>query len=219
MRLGEIWNDFLREQGESVVDELLSGACRLAVVRGSEVATTTRTPLRRPSTAVAEGSALDPSGTARLLPSLESEDSRRKHLSQVGFTAKQLREVAKHLGVRGYSNLKKERLIDLLVGARGGHDPKADNAARAPEQPPAAGPATDVPEAAAGIAARLRVTETEPEGATYLDEQHLDRAGLLAVAAELQLTRVERLSLKELKRRILKQAIGSRRKFAGLRKW
>jgi len=55
--------------------------------------------------------------------------------------------------------------------------------------------------------------------AEYLEAQHLDRDSLLAVATELQLTRMDRLSQKELRRRILKQAIGARRKFAGLRKW
>lgn len=71
----------------------------------------------------------------------------------------------------------------------------------------------------AAIATSLRETETEEEGAAYLRAQHLDRESLLAVAAELQLTRVSRLSQTELEKRVLKQAIGARRKFAGLRKW
>ncbi len=53
----------------------------------------------------------------------------------------------------------------------------------------------------------------------YLREQRLDHATLLAVAAELQLTRVDRLRQTELEKRVLKQAIGARRKFSGLRKW
>lgn len=69
------------------------------------------------------------------------------------------------------------------------------------------------------IASRLHETETEDQGAAYLDELHLDREGLLAVAAELKLTRVDRLSVKALKERVLKQAIGARRKFEGLRHW
>lgn len=69
------------------------------------------------------------------------------------------------------------------------------------------------------IAAHLRATETETEGATYLQAQHLDREGLLAVADALGLTRVDRLSLKGLKERILNQAIGARRKSEGLRNW
>ncbi len=71
----------------------------------------------------------------------------------------------------------------------------------------------------AAIAARLRETETEEEGAAYLRAQHLTRESLLAVAAELQLTRVDRLSQTELEKRVLRQAIGARRKFAGLRRW
>ena len=47
----------------------------------------------------------------------------------------------------------------------------------------------------------------------------LDRAGLLAVAGELLLTRVDRLTKPQLKQRLLKQAIGSRRKYDGLRTW
>jgi hypothetical protein len=75
---------------------------------------------------------------------------------------------------------------------------------------------------AASIAAQLRETETETEsqGAAFLAGLQLDREGLLAVAEELQLTRMESVrSLAELRRRILKQAIGARRKFEGLRKW
>ena len=71
----------------------------------------------------------------------------------------------------------------------------------------------------AAIAKRLRGTETVDEGAAYLRAQNLDRAALLAVAAELLLTRVERLSKKALVERIIKQAIGARRKFEGLRHW
>lgn len=77
---------------------------------------------------------------------------------------------------------------------------------------PERGPATAVE-----IAARLRVTDTETEGSAYLDDLRLDRRSLLAVAAALQLTRLERLSAKEIRRRVLKQAIGARRKFNGLR--
>lgn len=72
---------------------------------------------------------------------------------------------------------------------------------------------------AAGIASHLRALATETDGAAYLRAQRLDRAGLLAVAAELQLTRVERLSHTQLEKRVLKQAIGARNKFDGLRSW
>lgn len=47
---------------------------------------------------------------------------------------------------------------------------------------------------AAAIATRLRETETEDEGAAYLSGLRLDREQLLAVAAELKLTRLQRLS-------------------------
>ncbi|SMC99016.1 hypothetical protein [Kibdelosporangium aridum] len=72
---------------------------------------------------------------------------------------------------------------------------------------------------ASAIASRLRETETEDEGAELLRAQNLDREGLLAVAGELGLSRVDRLSQKALLDKVLKQAIGARRKFAGLRKW
>jgi hypothetical protein len=67
------------------------------------------------------------------------------------------------------------------------------------------------------IAKRLRETETEDEGTAYLHEQQLDREGLLAVAAELGLSRLDRASKKTLEERIIRQAIGARRKFQGLR--
>ncbi|GAB3580372.1 hypothetical protein GCM10027445_50560 [Amycolatopsis endophytica] len=69
------------------------------------------------------------------------------------------------------------------------------------------------------IAARLRSTATEQEGARYLAALGLDREALLAVAAALRLTRVQRLSTRKLTERILQQAIGARRKFEGLRTW
>lgn len=72
---------------------------------------------------------------------------------------------------------------------------------------------------AAAIALRLRETETEDEGTAYLETLKLTKDDLLAVATELQLTRLERESGAEIKRRIIKQAIGARRKFEGLRKW
>ena len=139
-------------------------------------------------------------------------------------TVPELRALAKKRLLRGYSNLTKAKLIALLTGhgsdAPAAEPPPAPTAPRPVASPPpkptvVASPGVD----AAAVATHLRETETEEEGAAYLDAQHLDRESLLAVAAELQLTRVERLSQKELKRRVLKQAIGARRKFAGLRKW
>lgn len=71
----------------------------------------------------------------------------------------------------------------------------------------------------ADIATRLREIDNEADGALYLRTQHLTKEDLLAVATELLLTRVDRLSRRELETRVLKQAIGARRKFDGLRKW
>ena len=71
----------------------------------------------------------------------------------------------------------------------------------------------------AAIALRLRGIDTEAEGAAYLTGLSLDREALLAVAGELLLTRTDRLSRPQLTQRILKQAIGARRKFEGLRSW
>jgi hypothetical protein len=73
------------------------------------------------------------------------------------------------------------------------------------------------PATAATIAARLRKTDTKDLGAAYLADQQLDRETLLAVAGELGMTRVGRLSDKKLQERVLGQAIGARDKFAGLR--
>jgi hypothetical protein len=72
---------------------------------------------------------------------------------------------------------------------------------------------------AATIAAHLRDTATVDEGAAYLDSLHLTKDDLLAVAGALQLTRVDRLSVPQLRDRVLKQAIAARRKYEGLRHW
>ncbi|MDS0137678.1 MULTISPECIES: hypothetical protein [unclassified Amycolatopsis] len=140
-------------------------------------------------------------------------------------TVPELKVLVKNRRLGPYSKLTKRELIDRLLGA-GSSAPVAEQpTAPAAPQPVASPPPAPPPAAArpgvdaAAIAAHLRETETEEEGAAYLEAQHLDRDSLLAVATELQLTRVDRLSQKELKRRILKQAIGARRKFAGLRKW
>ncbi len=69
------------------------------------------------------------------------------------------------------------------------------------------------------IANHLRVIDTVDNGRAYLDTLKLDKATLLEVATELYLTRVDRLSRKALIERVLKQAIGARNKFAGLRNW
>ncbi|QKV78070.1 Rho termination factor N-terminal domain-containing protein [Amycolatopsis sp. Hca4] len=145
----------------------------------------------------------------------------------------ELKALAKKRGLRGYSKLLKAELIDRLLGHRAAAPPVEPPPAPAALRPVVTAPAAPAPRPvptpqavtarpgvdAAAIAVHLRETDTEEEGAVYLEAQRLDRDSLLAVATELQLTRVDRLSQKELKRRILKQAIGARRKFAGLRKW
>ncbi|MFC7535741.1 hypothetical protein [Actinoplanes sp. GCM10030250] len=69
------------------------------------------------------------------------------------------------------------------------------------------------------MGAHLRTLPTVDEGAAYLAGLDLDAARLLAVATELGLTRVNRLTGAALRDRVLKQAIGARNKFAGLRDW
>ncbi|UOX88259.1 hypothetical protein MUY14_42325 [Amycolatopsis sp. FBCC-B4732] len=140
-----------------------------------------------------------------------SEQARRPPLENL--TVAELKAMAKKRRLRGYSKLTRDGLVALLGG------PVANEPAEEvrSEAPPIV--TTNPDPAAAAIASHLRETETEEEGAAYLQAQRLDREGLLAVAAELQLTRVDRLNPKELEKRVLKQAIGARRKFAGLRKW
>ena len=209
--------EFLDRQDEATLRKLASGAAQLVVMGAAEAPLPARDGLR------AEPSG-DPLEVAQVLSRASSAQERRTYLEACGLTAKNLKTVAKARGLRNYSDLKKEEVTDLLVGQRPvPSDTTADEPKRTPvtEDPmakPAAVPAE--PDAgAAVIAARLREIDTEDEGAEYLQAQHLDRDGLLAVATELQLTRMDRLSQKELRRRILKQAIGARRKFAGLRKW
>ncbi|MFE0025431.1 hypothetical protein [Amycolatopsis sp. NPDC059021] len=186
----------------------------------------------------------DPYQAARDLSELTSEQERRLYLNATGLPVAGLRQVAKLRGLARYSRLSRAKLINLLV-SHGLDQPEvfADQA-KTPTPPssesvdsnseaepqatpqeaepstaaPSAGTATPTADVAA-IASRLRETETEEEGAAYLHALRLDREALLAVAAELLLTRVDRLSRKELEKRVLKQAIGARRKFAGLRKW
>ncbi|WP_410640677.1 hypothetical protein [Amycolatopsis sp. lyj-346] len=87
----------------------------------------------------------------------------------------------------------------------------------ATERPTSAVNANTEQSAAAAVAARLRETATTEQGAAYLKDQQLDRETLLAVAGELGLTRMDRLSKTKLQERVLKQAIGARNKFRGLR--
>ncbi|MER7015324.1 hypothetical protein ABT324_28155 [Saccharopolyspora sp. NPDC000359] len=71
------------------------------------------------------------------------------------------------------------------------------------------------------VAAHLRTLNTAEEGEDYLRSIGLDRDhdGLLAVAGELGLTRVDKLTKPKLTERIIKQAITARRKYEGLRSW
>lgn len=218
---------FLEQQDETTLQALASGAAQLAVL-GAEV------PLRRAPAAPTMTPSRDPLQVAQDLSAPLSEQERRSYLRTAGLSVKDLRAVARSLRLRHYSTLTRDRLIDLL--ATQGPD-RTETLVSEPTSPPPdadesrARPLPSSQEASrsaerlksgvdvAGIASHLRELETEEEGAEYLHAQRLDRAGLLAVATELQLTRVSRLNPTELEKRVLKQAIGARRKFAGLRKW
>jgi Rho termination factor, N-terminal domain len=191
--------EFLEQQEETTLLAIASGAMKLAVVRTGD----THVPAgSAPASAV-------PTTAPPRDPSQAAQD-----LSKL--TPNELKQLAKARGLVGYSRLRKPELINLLQN----QDPDpADTPTSEPGTPaPPAGtakPNTDP----ATIASHLREIETEEEGAAYLHAQHLDQESLLAVAAELQLTRVSRLNRTELEKRVLKQAIVARRKFAGLRSW
>lgn len=70
----------------------------------------------------------------------------------------------------------------------------------------------------AEVAERLRGMETEQEGAEYLNSVKLTVDALRRVAAHLGLT-LRRERRDEVVRKVLNQAIGARRKYAGLRQW
>ncbi|WP_433193069.1 hypothetical protein ACQP1G_30615 [Nocardia sp. CA-107356] len=263
--------EFLERQDEVTLRGIIDGTVELAVVPADHAAPVGSVPRER---GISRSLADDPIGAPSSSPfqvvqdlsRLPSGQQRSFYLNGADLPLKGLHQVAKLLGIRGYTQRRKAELVDILVrhsfarndatadesrtpasaldtrdGKTGAentkaHDALADNA-RADQtdtgstasQPTthesgrvlAATPTTVTSSNAdaARIAAQLRATETEDEGAAYLHEQHLDRASLLAVAAQLQLTRVDRLSRPELEKRVLKQAIGARRKFAGLRKW
>lgn len=184
--------EFLENQDEATLQAILDGTVRLGVLGADE---------------------------ARLPAASERPRDLRT------LTVTELRTQAKILGLSGYSRLKKTDLVDLIShhGRVDGNSPGPKLTAQK-EAPVAAAPPAPPPPApqnveAAAIATRLRETETVEEGAAYLEALHLDRDGLLAVATELGLSRVDRLRPSELEKRVLKQAIGARRKFAGLRKW
>ncbi|MFE3173673.1 hypothetical protein ACFXPA_09670 [Amycolatopsis sp. NPDC059090] len=204
-----VW-EFLEQQDEQTLLAITEGQARLAVLhRDGE------SPEPQPHTTVSRSPAIstDPLNIARELAMLATEEERRTFLNSTRLPVTDLRQVAKIAGRKRYSKLNHADLVTLLAGDSP-HPPPA----RAPGPAAEAEPAPSNAKAAA-IANHLRHTETEEEGADYLREQGLSREDLLAVAADLQLTRVSRLSQTELVRRVLKQAIGARRKFAGLRKW
>ncbi|MFI6761208.1 hypothetical protein ACIBF5_18935 [Micromonospora sp. NPDC050417] len=68
------------------------------------------------------------------------------------------------------------------------------------------------------IAIHLRQVETETEGADYLNNIRPGNDLLREIGSVLGL-KLGRLRKEELVRRVLDQAIGARRKFAGLRDW
>lgn len=224
--------EFLAQQDEATLQAIISGHAQLGVV-GTEGAPSSAPPAR-PLTRSSE-----PWQVAQDLLRLPNEDERRVYLNSAKLMVKELREVARSMGLSGYGNLAKAKLIALLA-SHGQDRPNATVSERstpapAPPSPDDDSSGTISSEAAISpaepteptradvdvitVASHLRELETEEEGAGYLREQRLDREALLAVAAELQLTRVTRLSQTELEKRVLKQAIGARRKFAGLRKW
>lgn len=266
--------EFLERQDEATLRGILDGTVELAVVPADDAVPVGSAP-REVSRGVSRSLAVDPIGApsphpvqvAQDLSRLPPGQQRSFYLNGTDLPLKGLYQVAKLLGLRGYTQRRKAELVDILVrhsfarndatadeprtpapaldpadGKAGAENTRADDAmadntgvdtdtdtggVASQPTPHESGPvlaatptAAARPNADAGrIAAQLRATETENEGAAYLREQHLDRASLLAVAAELQLTRVDRLSRPELEKRVLKQAIGARRKFAGLRKW
>jgi hypothetical protein len=236
--------EFLAQQDEATLQGIAAGTVRLAVVSDSDVQAPMSPATREPAPIAPQpGPSTDPYKAAHDLPKLETEHDRQLYLTASGFKLAQLKQVAKLLGLTRYSGLTKAELTAAIAGHHQNRtsprtveqdiprlparevidDSGGEERAIVTERPPtpiarSAEPTTHDADVAA-IATRLRNIETEDEGAAYLRAQSLDRDGLLAVAAELQLTRVDRLKPAELEKRVLKQAIGARRKFAGLRKW
>jgi hypothetical protein len=210
--------EFLERQDEATLRAIVSGAAQLAVHRTVDAPAPNsfaprddaRSTHRPASAGLAIKRSPAPSEVAQHLSTLASEHERRIYLNATKLLVKDLREVARVRDLGGHHKLRRAELIDLLVAS--------EQHATAQQVPPSIETTTPNADAVA-IASHLRETETETDGAAYLHAQHLDRESLLAVAAELGLTRVSRLSQTELEKRVLKQAIGARRKFAGLRKW
>lgn len=219
--------EFLEQQDEPTLQAIAAGTAQLAVA-GADAAAPSPDRIPAPSS--------DPLQVAQDLPKIRVEDERREYLKATGLTKEKLKDVARAMKTRGFSDLAKEKLIDFLAGyglsSVTPSAPEPSGPADTHPAPPEKSVKTEIFERSPGpveetrptgevtaVVSRLRELETEEEGAAYLHEQRLDHETMLAVAAELQLTRVTRLSRSELERRVLKQAIGARRKFAGLRKW
>jgi len=203
--------EFLEQQDEATLRAIINGSAQLGVV-----------PIGDPAPAAPRVEL--PRGSARVAEELSqlSSEQRRSYLGTANLTVSELKDVAKLRGLRRYSKLAKDQLVEALV-THGSVETSSDARADGPgRNRPAAMPPVESDEPhhrAAYVASRLRELQTEEEGAEFLRAQRLDRAALLAVATELHLTRVDRLNRTELERRVLKQAIGARRKFAALRKW
>ncbi|MFC6012226.1 hypothetical protein [Nocardia lasii] len=226
--------EFLREVDPATARALIAGTMKFAAVpvdaTVSDPPTRTAPVVHLPSSTPR---AWEPDRVARELQEMTPGSQRSRYLNGSGLTVAALRQVATLLGISGYSRLAKADLVALLAGhptdhGAGAFTPvpaeavvdSASNGSAAPEATPAASrPATAANPDGPSIAAHLRATDTVDAGAAYLRAHNLDRADLLAVAAALQLTRVDRLSRADLEKRVLKQAITARRKFAGLRQW
>lgn len=71
----------------------------------------------------------------------------------------------------------------------------------------------------AQVAATLRSCDTVPDGANYLDGLRPSKDDLVALVQALGVTRTNGLTKTDLRDRALRQAIGARRKYDGLRSW
>ncbi|BCK52989.1 hypothetical protein [Nocardia wallacei] len=223
---------FLESQDEATLRAIISGTAKLGVVIVGDASPAAAASHQRPPIASRAQPVVsdvqpqrDPALVAQELLGLPLE-RRRSYLSATTLTVSELREVAKRLGLRRYSKLAKATLVEAMAS----HGNLTTGVIADQPRPPASSPGRSKASApsiepaqpntsAAQIASRLREIDTEDEGAAYIRAQRLDRATLVAVATELHLTRVDRLSRTELEKRVLKQAIGARRRFAGLRKW
>ncbi|MEU4668538.1 hypothetical protein AB0F91_11295 [Amycolatopsis sp. NPDC023774] len=208
--------EFLVQQDEATLQALASGTARLAVVDavGAPAAAQPVVPPAQPLS--------EPERLLLELSTLTTEGERRSCLLAGNPSKKTMQEVAKSLRLRRYSHLTIAKLVDLL--ARHGVVQAETSAGETEHRPVRQEPAPPAepqksPAEIAAIVVRLREADNDEEGAEYLRAQQLDRASLLAVATALQLTRVERLSRTDLEKKVLNQAVGARRKFAGLRSW